>query len=170
MADPTPSTPPAAPSGRGLKIALGLSLMLNLAVAGLVVGAVINQRAPGRSDMVRDLGFGPYTEALSDEDRVALRRSFMREVPDLRDMRRAMRADLDDLLAVLRAEPFDPAALESVLARQNARMSERIVLGQRLLFDRVAAMTPAARAAFADRLEQVLMRRSMHGDRDGADR
>jgi uncharacterized membrane protein len=168
MADPTPSKPPS--SGRGLKIALGLSLMLNLAVAGVVAGAALNQRAPGRADVVRDLGFGPFTEALSDEDRTALRRSFLREVPDFRDMRRTMRTDLVDMLAVLRAEPFDPAALESVFARQNARMSERLALGQRLLFDRVAAMTPAARAAFADRLEQSLMRRGGRGDRDGDNR
>lgn len=172
MTDPTPDPKmPVAQRGpsRAIKIALAVSLMLNLAVVGVVAGAWIKGRSPERATLVRDLGFGPFTEALSDDDRAALRRSFISQMPDMRDARRAMRSDLADFLAVLRADPFDPAALQTVFERQNTRMSDRLELGQRLMFERVTAMTPEARAAFADRLEQSLVRRPDR-DRRGNDR
>ena len=49
--------------------------------------------------------------------------------------------------------------------RQQARMQERLVLGQDLLLERLAAMSPEARAEFADRLERRLRRGP--GGRDG---
>ena len=72
---PTPAPAPAlSKSGRGLRIALAISVALNLAIAGLVAGAVLRNHAPGgREDVARELGFGPFTEALSREDRRALR-------------------------------------------------------------------------------------------------
>lgn len=155
---PSPSVPPVVPpSGRKLRIALAVSVALNLLILGLVAGAVLRDGGPhGR--MVRDLDFGPFTEALTPEDRDALRRDFIRQAPDLRDMRRQMRDDFSTLLAALRAEPFDVEALRGVVANQGDRMAARLELGQDLMLARIAAMTPAERAAFADRLEQRLER------------
>ena len=151
---PLPSPPPG---GRKLRIALAVSVALNLLILGLVAGAVLRDGGPhGR--MVRDLDFGPFTEALTPEDRDALRRDFIRQAPDLRDMRRQMRDDFSTLLAALRAEPFDVEALRGVVANQGDRMAARLELGQDLMLARIAAMTPAERAAFADRLEQRLER------------
>ena len=155
---PSPSVPPVVPpSGRKLRIALAVSVALNLLILGLVAGAVLRDGGPhGR--MVRDLDFGPFTEALTPEDRDALRRDFIRQAPDLRDMRRQMRDDFSTLLAALRAETFDVEALRGVVANQGDRMAARLELGQDLMLARIAAMTPAERAAFADRLEQRLER------------
>ncbi|MEY4871132.1 MAG: hypothetical protein RLZZ563_462 [Pseudomonadota bacterium] len=159
----TPSAPADAkaaapkPAGRGLRVALAVSVALNLLILGLVAGAVLRDGGPhGR--MVRDLDFGPFTEALTPEDRDALRRDFLRQAPDLRDMRRQMRDDFATLLEALRAEPFDVEALRGVVANQGDRMAARLELGQDLMLARIAAMTPAERAAFADRLERRLER------------
>lgn len=155
--EPTPSQPPRAP--RGMRLLLAVSLALNLAVAGGVVAlAIKGPPPPKRGDIVRDLGFGAFNEALDEKDRAALREGFHRKVPDLRKAKAAMRADIDDMLAVLRADPFDPAALDRALAGQRDRVMERVQLGQTLLRERLAAMTAAERAAFADRLEQSLLR------------
>ena len=43
-------------------------------------------------DGVRDLGFGPFTEALNREDRAALRQAFLAKAPDLRQARQRVRA------------------------------------------------------------------------------
>lgn len=153
---PVPPVPPAA-SGKGLRIALGISVALNLLVVGLVAGALLRDGDP-RARMVRDLDFGPFTEALSPRDREALRRSFVERAPGLRDVRREMRGDLETFLNVLRSEPFDAAALQAVMDNQAGRMSRRIELGRELLLERLAAMPPAERAAFADRLEKRLRR------------
>lgn len=151
---PQPAVPPSS-SGKGLRIALGISVALNLLIAGLVAGALLREGDP-RARMVRDLDFGPFTEALSPRDREALRRSFVERAPGMRDMRREMRSDLETFLTVLRSEPFDPAALEAVMDNQAGRMSRRIELGRELLLERLAAMPAAERAAFADRLEKRL--------------
>jgi len=152
--------------GRGLRIALGVSVALNLLVAGLVVGAVLRDGGP-RDRMLRDLDFGPFTEALTREDRDALRRDFVARSGGFRDMRAEMRADFNALLAALRAEPFDIDAARAVLEGQQTRLQSRLVLGQDLLLERLAAMSPEARAAFADRLEQGLRRGGGDRERDG---
>lgn len=168
MTEPhTSAARPAAP--RWMRLALALSLALNLGVAGVVGGSLLHDaRKEPRPVPVRDLGFGPFSEALSPEDRAALRRAFVAEAPDFRDAWRQMRGEFGAVLDALRAEPFDPGVLAAVLERQNTRTGEMLSLGQRLIFDRVAAMTPDERLAFADRLEKSMSRKpGRRGDEDG---
>lgn len=165
MTDLPPSHPPTAPApapaqgarGKGRRIALALSVALNLGFVGLAAGAFL--RGGPHDRMVRELDFGVFGAAFSREDRAELRRGFFDRAGDMRDMRSAMRQDVAALLAVLRSEPLDRAALAEVLARQGRRMAERLELGQALVADRIAAMTPAERGAFADRLEGAVRRR-----------
>ena len=150
---------PAAPAPRAgwMRAALIVSLALNLGIMGMVAGAIFRNGGPSKGEaMVRDVGFGAFTDALSKEDRAALRRAFLANAPEFRDGHRSMRADFIDLLTQLRAEPFDAAALRTVVDRQQSRNSERLALGQTLIFDLLVAMTPEARQDFADRLEQSL--------------
>ena len=156
----TASTPPAPPpvrSGKGLRIALALSVALNLLVVGVVAGALLRDGDP-RGRVVRDLDFGPFTEALSPRDREALRREFVARAPEMREIRQQIRADLETLLGVLRREPFDAATLQAVMDNQQGRMARRIEIGRELLVERLATMSPDERSAFADRLEQRLRR------------
>ncbi len=153
--DPAPQTP-----GRWVRIVLAVSLALNLAVAGVITGTMFRRGGPAQNGMMaRDVGFGPFTEALSTEDRAQLRRAFLAAVPEMRDNRRAVRADFADLLTQMRAATLDPDALRQVLDRQSERTAERLDLGQRLIFDLVKGMTVEARLEFADRLEQSLAKR-----------
>ncbi len=153
-------------AGRGVRIALAASVALNLLVAGVVAGAVLREGGPhGR--MTGAVDFGPFTDALSREDRDALRAAFLDRMPQMRDMRREMLAEFGAVLGALRAEPFDPAALRGVMEAQSDRMGARLRIGQDLLLERLTHMTPGARAAFADRLEERL--RHGPGGRDGGD-
>ncbi len=155
-----PKDDDAAPplrSGRGLRIALAVSVALNLAVAGLVIGVVL--KGPPMPPMaLRDLGFGIFASALTDADRRALRDAFMARKPDLRAERRAMRADLSAVSAALRADPFAPDGLQDALERGAARTLDLLNVGQDLLIDHVLAMTPEARHALADRLDAAIVR------------
>ncbi len=157
--DQTPVRPTR--SGRGLRWALGISLALNLAVVGMVAGAMLRDGPGMRGAMVRDLGFGPFTEALSHEDRRALRQALFERAPEIRQARQQRQEDLQALVAILRAEPFDAAALAAAMAEQEARMVGQLRLGQTVLQERIAAMTPEARRGFAERLEDGLS----HGGR-----
>ncbi len=69
-----------------------------------------------------------------------------------------MRADFDTLLTALRADPFDPAALDAALETIAERNADLLETGRGLVAERLKAMDAAARADFADRLEKGLRR------------
>ena len=163
MSDPSstsptpPSTASAPATSRGVKIALALSVALNLAVAGLAVGAWIGDGP--RRGMPRDMSFGPFSEALDETDRRAIRQALMEKLGEFREQRASARAEFETLLVALRADPFDAGALKTALAALEARNAERLELGRSLIETRLIEMTPEERAAFADRLEKGLRRR-----------
>ena len=165
---PPPTSPPRAGSG-WMRVALGVSLALNLAIVGMVAGAMYRNGGSRHGEsMVRDVGFGAFTEALSKPDRAALRRAFLASAPEFRDGRRDMQADFTALLAELRAEPFDAGELQDVMGRQNARNAQRLEIGQTLVYDLLVAMAPDERQKFADRLEQSLSKAPKRRDRTQA--
>lgn len=162
-----PTTPagPVPPSGapRWMKVLLAVSLALNLGVLGLVGGAALRGAGDrGRPD-VRDIGFGPFSDALSPQDRQELRRAFLRDGGNPREMRRLMRSEVGTLLQVLRTEPLQEAELRAAFSQFQQSGQERLDLGQRLLADRIIAMSPDDRARFADRLEEVMARGGKRG-------
>ncbi|WP_054007986.1 periplasmic heavy metal sensor [Cypionkella psychrotolerans] len=152
--------------GKGLRIALAVSVALNLAVAGLFAGSFLKDHEEGGPRGVREIGFGPFSEALSRDDRKALRRALLARMPEMRQARQEAGRDAQVLLGVLRADPFDPGQLTAVLEAQRVRMAGRFEVGQGLMRDLLVAMTPEARQAFADRLEKRLQ----HGGKDGLDK
>lgn len=167
---PTPGGP-VRPGGRWLRVALVMSLALNLAVAGVLAGAWLRHagperwepRDPGRHTSApardRDPGIGPWGRALSATDRAALRDAFEGERGRLLEGVRADRADRAALAAVLRADPLDVAAMDAITDRMQARADDRLAVGQRLVRAHVIALPAAERAALADRLEASLTRR-----------
>lgn len=159
MTETTPG-PDARPPRAWTRLALVLSLGLNLIIVGSLCGLALSRAIYGPHEPVRDLAFGRFTEALSPDDRRAMMRAFMAEAKGFRAERDQMRTDFQALVAALKADPYDPAVLEGVMTRQTARTDQWLALGQRLLVDRIAAMTPAERIAFADRLSDDLLRRS----------
>lgn len=144
-------------SVRALRVALGVSVALNLAVLGIVAGVAINH--PREGDPSRGFAFGPFNGALTPEDRRALRREFREAMPDLRQSFGRMRAEFGQMQGILRAEPYDPAAFAALLENQRARGDRMMATAQRLIADHVAAMSPPDRRAFADRLAEQMERR-----------
>ncbi len=162
----TDTTQVATPK-RGLKIALAVSVALNLAVAGLIGGMALHGGPGGRGDvMVRDFGFGPFEDALQPQDRAALRETVRARMGDIRAARQQMQRDGLAILAALRAEPFDPAALTTALETQSQNISNRLTFGSDVMRDFVLGLTPDARSAFADRLEQHMGRGRGSKDED----
>lgn len=148
-------------ASRGLKIALGLSLAINLAVAGLIAGALLRPDGPpGRSERTPGLStFGaPYMMALPRSDRrrvlAAIRTGLAGEVPD----RQARRALFRDVLASLRAEPFDRARLEAAVGRQARTTIAVQAAAQKAWLDIVTDMSAAERLEYACAVEEMLRR------------
>lgn len=132
---------------------LVVSLGLNLAVAGMIGGALVSGRFGDGPPTRVDLGLGPLARALDDADRRAIGRD-MRRIMGARGV--DLRAPAAAMIAALRAEPYQPARLQAALADQAARITAVQADAQAVLLARVAAMPAAQRAAFADRLEHEL--------------
>ncbi len=137
-----------------MRVALVLSLALNLLIVGAVVGAVSSGKKGG--PRMSDVSFGPYTSALDREDRRALRRAIRDDTG--RPNRAAARENFQTFLSVLRAEPLDVAEMTRVFEAQGALAQARQSAGKAALLEHIAQMSAADRAAFADRLEEVLQR------------
>ncbi len=158
---PPPLPAPAPKSGMGLKILLAVSLALNLAVVGTVAGAMLRGHDDHRPPpfAVRDFSFGPFTEALTRDQRRAMLRDFASKGPGLHDMRAQMRGDLDAVLASLRASPFDPAAFQAAVVRQGEGIAARTDAARTALVTLIVGMSETERAEFAARLENALTRK-----------
>lgn len=162
---PVPDEPHAARPRRRrwVGVLLVASLTLNLLVAGILAGAWLrgpmHSSDPGRSERV----FGAWTAALDPTDSAALREALRARRAELAENWRAERRDRAAFVAALRAEPFDPAALDAIAGRMVDRSAQRLDVAHRLLADRIAAMSPEARRAYADRLEAAF-RRNRRGD------
>lgn len=154
-----PKTGPAPRAG-WIKVLLFTSLALNIAVGGLALGAWLrhDRMAEHRPLRVDQIG-GPYTGALTREDRRAIWRQMREMRGDGAPGRAEMQASYDAVVAVLRREPFDAVALRDLVERQFAAGIARQQMGQDLLLARIETMTAAERAAFADRLDEGLQRR-----------
>lgn len=146
-----------ASTSKKIKVALFLSLALNLLLVGLIAGAMVAGHRQGRM-MARDVGFGPLTAALTREDRGALRKSFVQANPDRDADRAAMASDFSALVAALKLDPWDQAAVMAALTRQGARSQARLAQGRDILMAHIAKMTAADRSAFAARIEKALAR------------
>jgi len=159
MTDPNP--PAQSSTGRLMRVLLAVSLAVNLLVFGAIGTAYFTWGHGAHPHNARGIG-GPLTRALDREDRRAIGR----------EMRRAFRAgghggarkrpDFKALIADLRASPFDPDKVEARLTLHRAILGERMEMGQRLLLERLAGMSDAERADFADRVESHLEKRRGH--------
>lgn len=157
MSEPIVPKPAADRPGRALRIALAISVALNLVVLGVIGGAVLKTRQSPPMP-VRELGFGPFTEALTRDQRQALRATFAAHAPDFRGIRREMRADADAVLVTLRADPFDPQAFSDQLAEMNEHATRRASDSEGILVQLVASMPQGDRISFADRLQTEMER------------
>ncbi len=143
---------PAAPS-RLWRIVLVVSLALNLAVVGLVTGAAVSGRLGDGPPRSFDFGLGPVARALSPQERrsigIALRREGGMRNLNLRDR-------ADNMITVLRSEPFDRDALQELMRGQSDAMAQLQTRAQTALLDQISQMSPERRADFADSLQDEL--------------
>lgn len=146
-----------------VKIAFAISLALNLAVVGIIAGAIV--RHGGQGELARGhasiSAFGaPYMRALSKPQRREIgqevRQALGPAVPD----RRARRAAFREVLDSLRADPFDRGRLAAA-TRQQAQTAVSVqAAAQAAWLDLVSQMSPDERESYADAIEATLRKTS----------
>jgi uncharacterized membrane protein len=150
---------PKAKTGRGVKIALAVSLALNLLVVGLVGGALLGRGGdPGDAPAIRTLGLGPFALALSREGRDDVRRRIEADLPAIARDRIRIGRSLREVQRALLTEPFDRAAAAAALARSREASVALQAHGHGALLDALAAMSAEDRAAVAERLGRAMRR------------
>jgi hypothetical protein len=150
-----------------MALALGVSLAVNLAVAGLFAGTVWRGEGHRRDPpppSVTSYAL-PYLRALPKETRRAHFETLRAGPAGPALDRAARRAPYDDMLGVLRSEPFDRDAALAVLARQGTAAVTVQDAAQAVWLEEVTEMDAPARAAYADRLEEVLAAARDYGRR-----
>lgn len=135
-------------SGPWMKWALIGSLGLNLALAGLILGAI----AKGPPPPPPPGGLWFYGRSLPEPYRGDLGRALRDNRGDWAGPREALSDQRAAFAAALTAEPFDPSALAAILARQPVLFDQLTARGTSLLLDQIARMSPAERAAYAQTL------------------
>jgi uncharacterized membrane protein len=146
-------------NARVMRWALGLSLGVNLLVVGLVAGAAYRSDGPrdGAGMGLRNYGT-PYIMALPQDLRREIFEDLRQNKRDRSVTRAARRAQYDEALAALRADPFDQERLLAILDAQREATLGVLQAAQTAWISRIAAMDSEARAAYADSLQEVLER------------
>lgn len=168
MSDPTnsidPQVSPKRPVSWG-RVALVISLALNLAVVGLIAGAAVRGGGPAqrgeeraRTMQTRDFGFAPYIAAFSDDERRTVGRAFLKQAGKPAEARRAIQSSFEAVISALQADPFDADGFKALLLAQQKDLASRQSIGASVLADHLAGMAPADRAAYADKLDHILTR------------
>lgn len=156
------------PARRWSRWVLVASLALNLIFIGLMAGAVYRHAGgPGAREHAGGPGarsYGsPYVRALPREVRRAMFRDLRRSDSGM-PSRSERRVLYDRVLAALRTEPFDAAAVEAVLREQGRVALELQTAAEGAWLAEVSAMSPQERAVYADRVAEELTRRpGKHG-------
>ncbi|UYV36258.1 periplasmic heavy metal sensor [Rhodobacteraceae bacterium D3-12] len=144
---------------RSVRILLISSLAVNLLVAGLFVGAMVSNRFDdrGRPSRASQVG-GPLTAALSHEDRREIGRSVRKTLRAERPSRDSVEAEFAGFIAALTAEPYDAEAVREAIDRQMQMVVRRTNLGIEALLAQLNEMSVEERAAYSERLKEVLKR------------
>lgn len=145
-----------------LRVLLGVSLGLNLLVAGLAVGAVLRLGGPdGMRPPPSSLGSALF-RAMPREHRSEMHQKFR----DRRgDRGKNRKKDAQMVARLLRAVPFDPAALSTVLKKQKQDRDAFFETLQTSWLERINVMSDAERSDYADRLESMAKHKRKWSDR-----
>lgn len=153
--------PPATKKRRWIMPLLIFSLAINLLVAGLVVGAFLSPDGPHKGGpenqrAIRGVLGEPFFRALPGPQRRAMVQDIVGKREQIREGREALRERVERFLVALRAENFNRTELARLLSEQREAAIRRQSLGETLLLDRLEAMAPEERSAYADALEKRL--------------
>jgi len=132
-----------------LRIVLAGSLALNLAVAGLAVGAAIRFRDEPRLRSGPSFGAMMFRE-LDHGTRRSLRQKAGGHHGNFHDRQRA---ESEAVLSLLRADPFDPEALVHFIEEQAATGFDFKTAVRNAWLNKVKTMSAEERAAYADKLQ-----------------
>lgn len=142
-----------------VKYLLVVSLGLNLAVAGLVIGAkVAGFDRRGHSPPPGASGMRHFMHALPDSQRREVRKYFRKNRAKLHSNGGAMRGAMENIQAVIVAQPFDADALNTAFEQQRAHIITMTTDAQTAFVDIIAGMSDEERKQYVANMETLRLK------------
>lgn len=141
------------------RVVLVLSLALNLAIVGLVAGFSYRSGVNGKPPQRFEVGLGPLGQALTREQR----REIGEKLRGNQDVRRQSHREtiriMNQIAEIVRTEPLDRGALQSVLGTGSQRLEDLQNAALEALLAQIEEMDADERLEFAARIEEISKRR-----------
>jgi Spy/CpxP family protein refolding chaperone len=155
----TATAPPSTPVARRiglLKIALVVSLALNLVFIGAAAARYFVGGPPERMPYMSQMQFFPrkFFGELDRGRRLELLKVFKDYGPEFREGRRKSREEIVDLAAALEAEPYDQARVQAAVDAFSANGTRLMTTGGRAAMTLIAKLTPEERKLLARHIRQ----------------
>lgn len=157
----TEQTPTAPRRWNWLKIVLGVSLALNLFIAGAAATAFWKHqsgRGPGGRGF--DLGLGRFAQELGGEKGKMVKQTVKSAQEDVKPLREAIRQAWDEANASLAAEPFDRAKVDEAYKKLSVAEDNLKTSLRSSLIELSAKLTPEERQRL---VEMRAKRMGKHG-------
>lgn len=137
-----------------MKILLVVSLGLNLAVAGLVIGAKLSGHGDKRTHFAGATGLRVFMHALPDTQRREVRKYFRINRTRIHVNGEAMRTTMQTIHVAIIARPFDADALHAAFAAQRAHITTSTQDAQKAFVAIISGMTDAQRVAYVNTMKE----------------
>jgi uncharacterized membrane protein len=139
----------SSPSGITHRALLFGSVALNLFFIGITIALLVRSPTPSPPRNVATR-IEQLAQTLPPDDGAKLRGAYSLEHTDVNAARTAYEKARDGIRAVLRREPFDPAAMADAMTKTRAARQQFDQALQGMIAKAAAEMSPAGRQAMAD--------------------
>lgn len=144
-------TNPAKP---WIKILLVVSLGLNLAVAGLVIGAKLSGHGDKRTHFAGATGLRIFMQALPDPKRREVRKYFRVNRTRIHANGEAMHSTMQSIHVAIIARPFDANALHAAFAAQRVHITTSTKDAQKAFVAIISGMTDTQRMDYVNTMQE----------------
>lgn len=151
----TETSPPVRRSPVWMKVLLVASLLLNFAVAGVLLGLMNSGKERPRGSE-RQISW--ILRFMPEDRREEAERLFDDRREELRRLYRDRPKFLAQVIAAIRADPFAPETLEAAMRAHRANSDERRLIVEETLVELLKGFTQEERIEFADAMEAQLAR------------
>ena len=138
-----------------LKVVLVLSLVVNMAVAGLYLGQMSKDKSRKRG-AERQISW--IVKFVPEPRRVEAERLFDAKREEIRTLYRDRSKFLEEIVEAIRAEPFSHETVTAAMRARRKNSEARRVIVEETTVELLLKFTPEERAHFANQMEQSLQR------------
>ncbi|MCK4862410.1 MAG: periplasmic heavy metal sensor [Rhodobacteraceae bacterium] len=146
------TTPQVKGTPRWIKVALIVSVAVNLGIAGVIGGAVLRAPEIHRNNLEAPEGVAMLARAMPAAHQRELREDLRDRRGDLQPDREELRSLRDRFVVALRAEPFDLDAVNAVFADQRVMLSNLTAAGHDSVIEQIEKMSLRDREMYIRRL------------------